>query len=158
MLAAGEDGGLHDVEDVPETTCLDVRGLPREERRVFEQSRPDELGVALREPPRDDAAERVPHEQRRPRDKVAQDGDDVGAVAREVVRPGRVVGAGVAAQVDPDDPPAPRHRVRKPLPGSAARADPVQEHGRNAILRPLDLDVQADAVALDAERLGRSSG
>jgi hypothetical protein len=34
----------------------------------------------------------------------------------------------------------------------------VQEHGGNAILRPLDLDVQADAVALNAEQPGGWSG
>src|SRR4029079_14936025 len=110
--------------------------------------------MALGEPPGDDAAEGVPDAPRRARGDRAQDGRDVGAVTRDQVRAGRVVGAPVAAQVDPDDPPAARELVREPFPGTAARADTVQEqHGRR-VVGPVDLDVEADAVALDAPRLG----
>ena len=110
--------------------------------------------MALREPPGDDAAERVPDDDRRARRDRAQDGRDVGAVTRDQVGAGRVVGAPVAAKVDPDDPPAARELVREPFPGAAARADTVQEQHRRRVVGPVELDVEADAVALDAPRLG----
>src|SRR6476659_4941278 len=105
--------------------------------------------MVLREPPGDDAAERVADDHRRARRDRAQDGHDVGAVARENVGTGRVVGPPVAAEVYPDDPPTPRELVRKPFPCPAARADPVHEQDRRAVLRSLELDVEADPVALD---------
>jgi hypothetical protein len=78
------------VEDVPEPPGLCIRGLACEQRRILEQRGGDEAEV-LGEPPGDDAAERVPDDDHRPRLDRAQHGHDVGAVAWEKIRAGCVV-------------------------------------------------------------------
>ena len=72
-----ENRRLHRVEDVAEPPRIALRDLAGKERRVLEQHRGDELGMVLSDPPRDDASERVPDEQRRTRDELAENGDRV---------------------------------------------------------------------------------
>jgi hypothetical protein len=154
VLPALEDDGLHGVEDVPEPPHLGLGRLAGEERRVLEQGRDDQLRTVLREPPRDDAAERAPDDDGAVHGDRGQHRGGVGAVTGQEVGARRVVGAPVAPLVDADDPPAPDELVGKPFPRPAARADPVQEQHRRPVLRPLELDVEADAVVLDPSRRG----
>ena len=60
-----DDRRLHRVEDVAEPSRIALRGLAGEQRGVLEEHCGDELGMVLGDPPRDDAPERVPDEQRR---------------------------------------------------------------------------------------------
>jgi hypothetical protein len=111
--------------------------------------------VPLGHPPRDDAAQRVPDEDGGAADLLAQNADDVLAVVVDVVGPRDVPGAAVAAQVDPNDPPALRDRAGQPAVGPHAARDAVQEDDRGAVLGTRCLDVEPHSSAPSSRRTRR---
>jgi hypothetical protein len=130
-------------------------GLAHVERRVLEEGGNDEVGVALGHPPRDDAAQRVPHEHRGAADRLAQHADDVLAVVVDVVGAWRVLRAAVAAQVDAHDPPTVGDLARQPRVGPHAARHAVQEDDRRAVRRSFDRRVEPHCSAPSRRRTRR---